>query len=398
MHCQVSTLAVPSSANNATHHPPTANDRSMRSTGRRCFTNILLGCFCLAILLAGIASQPAFANTALRYAYVTDPVGAQIFGYSITPATGVLVPLGGGCFVTPAPNNPPDAAVVDFTGAYLYTTSMAANTVVLYDINPLTGCLGPATPFPLLGVGPVAIGITPRNGCLYISDNQTGTIDSFMINPAGGFLVPAAGSPFPVGPGLQGLAVDEAGDRAVFVAVNPAGLIAGLAAAPGCALLPPVLTPTAPFPFGVAIDPAGQFLAVVNQGGVNQLWTYPIVRGGGGALAPPNPPKPTGPNPWAVAATPFGDTTFVTNNGANTVSSYLLNAGSGAPAVNGPVKATGAAPEGIAIDWTGSYFYVVDSGAGIVTGYKPNVTTGKPGNAFGAWPAGIGPTAIAIQP
>jgi len=50
------------------------------------------------------------------------------------------------------------------------------------------------------------------------------------------------------------------------------------------------------------------------------------------------------------------------------------------------------------MDWTGTYFYVADSGAGTAHGYKPNVTTGKPGAAFGVWPAGIGPTAMAIQP
>jgi DNA-binding beta-propeller fold protein YncE len=401
MHSQISALAVHSFAKSSTLRPLTENSISVRNTGHRWFTNTLLGCFCLAILLAGFAPQPALANAALRYAYVTDPAGFQILAYSITPATGVLVPLAA-CFATPTPNNPPDAAVVDLTGTFLYTTSKAANTVSLWTINPLTGCLAgapPANVFPLLGAGPVAIGISTHNGCLYVSDNATGTIDAFVINPVNGTLAPAPASPFPVGPNLQGLAVDEAGDRTVFVAIDvAAGAIAGLPSNPNnCALGAPVFTGAAS-PFGLAIDPAGQFLAVVNQGGVNQLFTYPIIRGGGGALGAPNPPVPTGPNPWGVAVTPFGDMTFVTNNGANTVSSYLLNAGTGAPAVNGPVHATGVAPEGITIDWTGTYFYVADSGAGTVAGYKPNVTTGKPGNAFGVWPAGVGPTAIAIQP
>jgi DNA-binding beta-propeller fold protein YncE len=272
----------------------------------------------------------------------------------------------------------------------------------MYPINLGTGCLGVATVFPLApgGVGPVSIGITPFNGCLFTSDNVSGTIDAFTINPVNGFLAPAAGSPIAAGPNPAGLAVDHAGGPYVYVANNvAAGTITGFQFTPGTCtpLIPAPITPTGANPVGVAIDPAGQFLAVTNSG-VNTLTTYPIIPGAGGALGPANPVAATKANPQGVALTSFGQMAFVANNGVNSVSSYLLTVPGGAPVVNGGANATGVKPMGVTMDWTGTYFYVADSGAGTVHGYKPNVTTGKPGAAFGFWAAGIGPTAIAIQP
>jgi DNA-binding beta-propeller fold protein YncE len=367
---------------------------------------LVMSCFCLAVL-AGLAMQPAFAiGTALRYAYVTDPVTASIFAFSITPATGVLVPLPGACAVTPSTGPAPIAAVVDNTGNFLYVANNLGASVSLYFITPGTGCLVPGPVFPLApgGAGPVAVAITPHNHCLFVSDNLSGTVDSFVISPATGFLAPAAGSPFPAGPMPQGIAADPANESYLYVANNvAAGTITSFTwipagpGGPGCSLIPGPITPGLAAPWGVAIDPAGQFLAVT-ESGAGLLETYPILLGGGAALGPPNPPAPTGAGPLGVAVTPFGDMAFVANSGPATVSSYLLVPAGGAPLVNGPAKPSGLKPSAVTIDWTGTYFYVVDTGAGTVHGYKPNVTTGKPGLAFGHWAAGVGPTSMAIQP
>jgi len=355
------------------------------------------------VVFASLFTTAALGNTALRYAYVTDPVGGggQILAYSITPANGKLLPLVGACAVTPAPNNPPIAAVVDFTGEYLYTVSNVASTVSFYQINLLTGCLVLKNVYPLApgGLGPVAVGVTPHNGCLFVSDNISGTVDAFTIN-GNGTLVGVPGSPFPVGPAPQGLAVDEAGGHYLYVANDvAAGTVTPMFwNPPSCQPKPILPVPTlGGFPVGVAIDPAGQFLLVTNSG-TNTLVTFPIIPGGGGALGPANPLAGTGASPAGVATTPFGDMAWVADNAGNTVHTYLLNAASGAPAINGLVQPTGVKPLGVTVDWTGTYFYVVDSGAGTIHGYKPNVTTGKTPVAIGVFGAGVAPTAMAIQP
>jgi 6-phosphogluconolactonase len=360
-------------------------------------SNFLLACFALAVLFASIVTQPAHAAAvAKRYAYVADPAGKQVLAYSIAP-NGALVGLVGVCFATPAGAAPIDV-MVDPTGRFLYVADQGASVMLEFPINPVTGCLGaPFPPVPTLGIGPFSIGITAEDTYLYVSD-ANGFIDGFSINPVNGTLVSLpAPNPFPAGPNPTGLVVDSFGS-CVYVANDvAAGTITGFTFNAAGLLAPAGVTGTGPAPFGLALDVVGQFLFVTNSG-ANTLESFPIIPGGGCALAGPNPLVPTGPIPMGVAVTSFGQVAFTADNGAAFASGFLVNPATGAPAVNGG-KPTGAKPIGATIDQTGKFLYITNNGAGSVSGYTISPINGTLAPIPGSpWAAGAAPFAIATQP
>jgi 6-phosphogluconolactonase (cycloisomerase 2 family) len=365
--------------------------------------NFLPTLLSLALMFIAIATPKAHAAAAAkRYAYVADPGGRQILAYSVTPATGVLVPLPGACAATPAGVAPVNSKV-DPTGRYLYVADQGGNTIIEFPINEATGCLGAPFPgFPTLGLGPFFIGITEKNSFLYISDFGNGLIDAFSINPVNGNLAPVPGSPFPAGPNPAGLVADAVGS-CVFVAnAGGAATISGFTINAGGTLAPagpPTATGAGTNPFGLALDVVGQSLLVTNNVAAGTLMSYPVTPGGGCLLGPAFPPRPAGGLPYGVAASSFGQVAYVANGGPPTVASYLLNPVTAAPGLpNGPNLVTPAGSFGVTIDPTARYVYVVNQ-VGSVSGF-----TITPGNGLlvpiggSPWAAGHNPLTMAITP
>src|SRR5215469_10314289 len=141
---------------------------------------------------------------------VVDNSGKFVFALSpqggvsaFSNQAGVLTPVAGSPFATPAvssPGNQPATLMqVDQTNHYLYVSSSGG--IEAFTINQTTGQLAPVpgSPFATNVTQPSTIVVTPGNSFLLLlqaSASPPGNIFSFSIDQASGALTPAAGSPF----------------------------------------------------------------------------------------------------------------------------------------------------------------------------------------------------------
>jgi hypothetical protein len=125
-------------------------------------------------------------------------LGGSIDIFSISSSTGAITEVStidyfGGI--------PQVAGVATSSGDFLYGAVPAANFVVGFQINTITGAPiavpgnGAAT-----GPGPVFAAGTRSGRFLYLADNQGSEVSGYSIVAATGALTPIAGSPFAAGP------------------------------------------------------------------------------------------------------------------------------------------------------------------------------------------------------
>jgi len=129
-------------------------------------------------------------DASASFVYVALTSTNQVAAFSITPSTGVLVPVPGSPFT--AGQQPLALATA---GSLLYVA--CDGTISGYSINSTTGVLTPlsGSPFKISGG---ALAIDPIGPRLYAS--SASGILAFTINPQTGALAPIAGSPFPAPP------------------------------------------------------------------------------------------------------------------------------------------------------------------------------------------------------
>jgi 6-phosphogluconolactonase len=164
--------------------------------------------------------------------------------------------------------------------------------------------------------------------------------------------------------------------------------------------------PGSPFPGGaepvaVAIDPKGKFAYVVNQsypssqGNVSTYAINPV----SGVLTQmeTSPFADTYGEPYGVAINPKGQFLYTPNVFSDDVSIYAINANGGLAPVSGYFW-TSAQPEGMAIDPTGKFAYVSNSLSDDVSAYTINPTSGEltqvegsPYGTGGATPGSVEP-------
>jgi 6-phosphogluconolactonase len=108
-------------------------------------------------------------------------------------------------------------------------------------------------------------------------------------------------------------------------------------------------------------------------------------------------PFATGTQPYGVAVDPTGQFVYVPNNGSNNVSGYAINATSGVlKAVKGSPFAAGANTDGVAVDPLGKFAYAANDSSNNVSAYAINSTSGALQQAKGSpFAVGTGPYLIA---
>ena len=388
--------------------PSAGRNVAVPNQARRHNRNFVMGCVvCVALLFASFVAQPLQATVVItRYAYVADPGAGQILEYSINSSTGVLAPIKG-CASAADPNSPSDV-IVDKTGSFLYVANTAANDIWAYAINPATGCLvTPATSYPTLGKGPVALDIAAHDGIMFVSDGGSAQIDAFTVTS--GVLVPIGGSPFTGCPNAAGIAVDLI-ESYVYLASNVSsnggdsgtGVVCGFEYSLGGKQWmsgPTSYATTGAYPTRLVYDSVGQFLFVTNSG-ANTVESFNVSTTG---VLTANNTVATGTSPAGVGVNPFGQQVFVANNGANSISSFQIEVTPtyGSLAANGAAIASGSEPAGLAVDQSGRFVYVADKG-GFINGYTINASTGKlatiKGSPWATPGTGTSPVAIATQP
>jgi 6-phosphogluconolactonase len=282
----------------------------------------------------GVAAQSLTVNPANTFLYAGTTNG--IYLYAINSNGSITVQNSGNAV---AQDVVPTAMQVDSTGGFLLAagigTSIGAQAIGIYSIDPTTGLLTAITgsPLPLFTgtattptvVTPTAMLITPNNSYVYVS----------------------------LGPlGVQVLTLGTGGALSTGTAPT---------------YLSPLSTSTNPSDYGLASSPSSTFLFVaeINTG----LREFSI--GTAGALnAVAGSPYAVGTGPTGVLLDPTGSYVYVANKGSNNISAFTLTAASGKlTAVTGsPFSSGGLLPIFMVNDNTKQFVAVINSGSNTATG------------------------------
>jgi 6-phosphogluconolactonase len=282
----------------------------------------------------GVAAQSLTVNPANTFLYAGTTNG--IYLYAINSNGSITIQNSGNAV---AQDVVPTAMQVDSTGGFLLAagigTSIGAQAIGIYSIDPTTGLLTAITgsPLPLFTgtattptvVTPTAMLITPNNSYVYVS----------------------------LGPlGVQVLTLGTGGALSTGTAPT---------------YLSPLSTSTNPSDYGLASSPSSTFLFVaeINTG----LREFSI--GTAGALnAVAGSPYAVGTGPTGVLLDPTGSYVYVANKGSNNISAFTLTAASGKlTAVTGsPFSSGGLLPIFMVNDNTKQFVAVINSGSNTATG------------------------------
>ncbi len=267
---------------------------------------------------------------------------------------------------------------------FLWLTAQGNTTVQAYTINTGNGSLSLNGSAVGTGNAPVSIVITPKGDAAFISNSGTG--------------------PQQFGGGISAYAINTDGTFKIAGSTTAAG----------------------PTPSGMAINAAGTFLFVANQGSfdLTQLGAQPgsisVFSVSGTSLTPvsgsPFSTETNGANvgtgPVSVAVSTSGNYLYVANQFANTVSSFQISSSGALTALN--TYSVGISPSAVLASVAqgttpaGQYLYVANAGSNNISGFAicdaanasgcstPNgLLTPITGSPFAAQP---GPVAIAMDP
>ena len=140
-------------------------------------------------------------NPAGTYAYVLQSTGVSV--YSVNQTTGALSAVAGSLV---SAGSTPYRIAIDPSGQFVYVTNGSANNIFGYTISPGTGLLTQMTGSPF--AAPPSGGITvDRTGkFVYATGSLTNTVSAFTLNSSSGALTTVTGSPFATD-GLQPISV-----------------------------------------------------------------------------------------------------------------------------------------------------------------------------------------------
>ena len=215
-------------------------------------------------VLSNVPGTPVYtgrANTQLqdvaltpdgRFVYATDEGNNLVWGYALN-AAGIPVQPG----VTVPAGSSPIGIAVDPAGKYVYVANWVSNDVSAYSITPRTGMLVPIGAPVSVGTGcePQELAVDPSSKYLFVACFGLSTIAQFAIHPATGALTPVlpSFSPRPAA-GPRGIAVDASG-LFVYSAWNTQNRVGAAEIAPTGALTPISGAPsTGSGPIGVVVS------------------------------------------------------------------------------------------------------------------------------------------------
>jgi DNA-binding beta-propeller fold protein YncE len=303
------------------------------------------------------------------------------------------------------------------------------NDVAIWPINA-DGTLGtegtPATISPTNEPVGLAVSTATTGSFLFVGSNDTtSSVEAFNPNnPVAGVLGAETGTPSASGDVPYNLVVDST-KQFVYAANVDIASVSGYRIGPGGAL---TVLGTSPFgttgtnplvaPYGVAASPIGQFVYVTDLGlvppapslGSVNLYSYD----GTGALTFVAS-YPVGTSPYGIAIDPSGQFLYVSNSADNTVSGFTIDPtlGTLTPIPSGSAVATGATgaeltATALVVDPSSQYLYVTTGDSATLgdsvslmtitqgSGLPVLVGTPVPASNTGIAP-GAGTTAIAIK-
>lgn len=216
--------------------------------------------------------------------------GGSIYGYTIEKSTGVLSQISGSPFPS---GHLPASIAQDPSGKFLYVADVAADQVLAYSIDQVSGSLALIADSPIACPEPTSVLADPKGGFVFAANSPggAGTVSAYAMDHDSGALSAVSGSPFGgAGPNPLALAVDPKGR--LLYAANYAGTVSGYQINSAGAL---TTISGSPFPVGqslssIVVDPSGKFV-YVTDGSLKQVFGFMI--GTDGSLT-------------AISGSPFG--------------------------------------------------------------------------------------------
>ncbi len=321
-----------------------------------------------------------------RFAYVANFDDGTVSAYTVDAATGRLRHNG---YVLAGTN--PHSIAVHPSGRFVYVTNSGSGNLSAYAVGADGRLAAIAVPPECSGCTPRGLAVDPSGSFLYVALEGAGIVQAYAIGPTGTLAFVreefSVATPFAI-------AVDHAG-KFVYVTSSSRNTISAFAVGPdgGLAAIDTdaatagtqrsIATGTGPR--AVALDPAGKFLYVANQGS-GSVSAY-TVDAASGALAPvAGSPFAAGTDPHALAVDPSGRFVYVANHGSDSVSVYAIDTASGAlarldadgdPGNGAQDFAAGDGPAGVTVDATGSFLYVPNRNSDTTSAYRIDAITGR---------------------
>jgi 6-phosphogluconolactonase (cycloisomerase 2 family) len=134
------------------------------------------------------------------YAFVANSSGS-VSVYAIDPVLGTLTSAPGSPFRLPQAQGT-GSVTIDPSGRFAYAVNQTSNNISAFSINlqtpPGTNALSLIGVYSTGGTNPASpLTIDASGEFLYVSNNDSGSIGAFSIDPQSGALTPVLGSPFP---------------------------------------------------------------------------------------------------------------------------------------------------------------------------------------------------------
>jgi 6-phosphogluconolactonase len=293
----------------------------------------------------------------------------------------------------------------------------------------LAGIVFPALMLSLSACNNSGSSTAPGTGALFVATQGDSAVSAYSIDLSSGTLT-ANGSGVPTGKTPSAMILAPSG-TALFVANSNPAIPPN---SPACTLPSPgtisaygVNTDGTPagssttataglIPLAMAIDSAGKFLFVVNQGlqcdpasgtiSVFSIQDKALTEVPGSPFPSAAPNAPSGPGPSGVAVTPDGKFLYVANQFDSTVTKYSVDS-SGA-LTQGPSVTVGTAPSAVAMTADGGFLYVGNTSTVSAFAVCDQVLTScsdptSPDGSLTAvagspFSAGIGPASIVAAP
>lgn len=269
----------------------------------------------------------------------------------------------------------------------------------MYAINAGTGILEPlSTPTIATGIGPQGFAINPAGTFAYVVNtgipytspdiNTTnGYVSTYSINSSTGALTPLAAPTASAGIQPQSIAINPAGTFA-YVANEGDFLLPGYVSMysinSSTGALTPLSPPTVTAGFGtgyITINPAGTFAYAVNfeDSIVGSISTYSIDPSTG-ILTFLNSGIALGNTPSELTINPAGTFAYITNKYDKNLFIYSINPSSGSLSRVSSYSLSPSYPTRVTINSSGTFAYIVNTGDGTSNGYVSmysiNATTG----------------------
>ena len=291
----------------------------------------------------------------------------------------------------------------------------AAGTAVITVFNPAPGG-GPSNTadFPISegGASPMSIAIDPTGRFAYVAnlgvspDVWIGDVSMFAVDVDTGLLTrmvprvsaehgPTAVTVHPSGKfvyvanqGDQG-GGEDVGDVSIYSVDTTTGALTPTETVNG-------VCPSLCVPYGIAVDPTGNFAYVPSEGGPSPttISMYSI-NAASGALTLIGTVG-SGGRAIAVTVDSSGKYVYAVDGEDNAVAMFTVNGTSGALTPMGTLGA-GATPYAITVDPSGKFVYVANSTCDNISMYSVSATTGAL-TSMGVATAGSSPRSIAVDP